>query len=643
MNALETYHNKLDSSDYDCLDEDNINNEFQEVIKKLIDDGDQVNAHFAEIDRQSFAINKSFDFDYKDGKETKIVKGLSWKFSGTQTYQDGREEPFVWPDISLFKKDDFQYLASRFKQTRNLYAKVEYGLILFFKPPSPEFKHHQFKAELSDLLFKLAKFYLNKVKGNGEKNYYILYYRNILKGSLYVAIQSNNSNKIDSIADYIYKYFRDWDVIHNNTLSIVLDHLSLFSQYYFIFKDLIDINNIYTIAYTASRKIENNNLHGCISICESCLNLENKSGIKSKINWKKYKAEVYEKLAKDAIEKGNINVVSSFVQNAMNLYGELKIVDELNRIEKWYSDVRNQVQMSTIKQELPKEYTDHINVMIKKTIDNNDSFGILDTIAISPMFGSINDIRLSSAAYKSGAVLTSMIPLTIIDKFGNKIKTYNPDDSEDGYDSNFWHAYGYNYQLGSQALFKLIVQSCSEGKLSYLEVKKYLSKNWFGKEWKRNYVNGPVEIRPIDTILPSIKQYFRVLNHAIKKNRIRSELVLIEDSMTLKIEYIIRLMHEILGLPTFKQKKYSKDDTNIVMEKTLEDLLSKTYEEGSFGNNAILREEDRLFIKFVLSEKAGENIRNRVAHGLMDINEYDIRDASILFSIIIRLSNYSFK
>jgi hypothetical protein len=47
-------------------------------------------------------------------------------------------------------------------------------------------------------------------------------------------------------------------------------------------------------------------------------------------------------------------------------------------------------------------------------------------------------------------------------------------------------------------------------------------------------------------------------------------------------------------------------------------------------------------IKFVLSEKAGLNLRNKVAHGLMDFNEYNFDLVVILFSLIMKLSKYTF-
>ena len=76
--------------------------------------------HLAEIERQTFHFSKSPE------------KRLSFQVAGTQKMQDGSEISFEWPDIREFKEEDFDYLYKRFKTTKNIYAKTEYGLVLFY-------------------------------------------------------------------------------------------------------------------------------------------------------------------------------------------------------------------------------------------------------------------------------------------------------------------------------------------------------------------------------------------------------------------------------------------------------------------------------------------------------------------------------
>ena len=81
-------------------------------------------------------------------------------------------------------------------------------------------------------------------------------------------------------------------------------------------------------------------------------------------------------------------------------------------------------------------------------------------------------------------------------------------------------------------------------------------------------------------------------------------------------------------------------DDGLVMERNLDEILA-SLEHKSFNTNFV--EEDRKYIKFVLSEKAGENLRNKVAHGLMDNFEFSIDKVVLTFSIILRLTKYKFQ
>ena len=108
--------------------------------------------------------------------------------------------------------------------------------------------------------------------------------------------------------------------------------------------------------------------------------------------------------------------------------------------------------------------------------------------------------------------------------------------------------------------------------------------------------------------------------------------------MVLKIETLIRNLCEKIGVATFKTRQKGND--KLVMEKLLDDLLVDI--KNSDSNHTGFDEEDRIYIKFVLSEKAGLNLRNQVAHGLLDINEYSFSNIIVILSIILKISKYSF-
>lgn len=84
-------------------------------------------------------------------------------------------------------------------------------------------------------------------------------------------------------------------------------------------------------------------------------------------------------------------------------------------------------------------------------------------------------------------------------------------------------------------------------------------------------------------------------------------------------------------------KPREKAGVPLMMEKLLDDLLSDLKDTPE--RPTMFREEDRLLLKYVLTLK-GYNLRNKLAHGLMDAWEYTFPNIVIIIVILLRLSNY---
>lgn len=116
---------------------------------------------------------------------------------------------------------------------------------------------------------------------------------------------------------------------------------------------------------------------------------------------------------------------------------------------------------------------------------------------------------------------------------------------------------------------------------------------------------------------------------AIKDN---SPLVFIPeiDSLTLKIEGIIRDIAELNNLDQFKAYKFNVKQT--FNWRNINDYL---YDEA-FSN--FINEDELHFMRFFLIDYG--NIRNKVAHCLMVYPEYHVYVMTYIFILILRLSKY---
>ena len=631
MNELEQFYKKLDQSDYDCRSSHKINSELQEVSTKLKEKEDFKNLEISELERQAFSITKSFD-KVKDS-ENGTIDGLSWKMAGTQNFEDGSIGPLYWPDVRNLKDDDFQYFEERYKSCENPYAKTEFGLLVYFGTRTAYSKHTDFKKSLFKELFELSQIYLEKARNPDNKNFYILYYFTTFKNAFLLAYKSKLKDELEQIIKSVSETHNEWDIKKEDTLRILFDLSSLISEYFKVFKNKVDYDKIINKNKEAAEELEKTHIGDAIHVTNVNIDIAKKTD-KEIDSFLEYKAELYLKLSDNA-EKGNNMAAVTFTEKALRLYQQLKNKEKITEVEKKYSEQRGKFELTTIKQDFPKEHTDKITKNIKEIVSEGNENDIICYLRETPWYDKIENIQLMADDIKKSALM-SMFGSSILDKYGNTIATFYTEEEKDKF--NFWQSYGLYFQVGTQTMHQFFIEAYKAGKISNSSILTFLEKTWLNEPIIREYNGEDFGIVPIDLIKPGIKRIFIELNTSFSDNDYQPDYVTITDSLVLKIETLIRNFCEKKGIATFKTRQKGKD--KLVMEKLLDDLLSDI--KHSDTNRTEFDEEDRIFIKYVLSEKAGLNLRNQVAHGLMDINEYSFSNIILMLSIILKISKYSF-
>ena len=635
MNALEKYLKKIDESSYDCKDVHTINSEFQQVCKQLFEEGKQDIAAIADLDRQVFSVQKSFDKN--PDNEKGIINGLSWQMSGTQTLEDGSQIPLYWPDVTKYTQQDFEYFEKRYNDYKNIYAKTEYGLMVYFGEKTATSKHNDFKRQLCNELFQLSKEYQAKSNKGDEKNHYVLNFFHSLRMAFGVAEKSNLEPELTNLIQYIFETHQNWDITKDGTLRILLDLSGLLSDYFGLSNKLIDFQKVVNKNLEGARELEKTHVWGAMYAIDRNIAIEQKRN-KPVIGLLEFKAKLYEKLATDAENKANLACIS-FAENALRIYQQIKLPEDVSRLEKYYSELRGKFRLSEIKQELSKEHVDHMNERIFKAVSDNNESGIIHHFITSPWYDTIHNIKDRSIEL-SKDTFYSLFPTSIMDKFGNTVDVFNTDEEKEKY--NFWKSYTFNFQIGTQTMHKFFIEAYKAQKLSYASVISYLENTWFNEVIVRNYHGQAVDIKPLDTLKPGLKRLFEELDRFFADNTYQCDFVTVTDSLTLKVEGLLRNFCEKIGIATFKRRP--KGPHELMMEKLLDDLLADIAHKPPLKpeQKTNFDEEDRMFIKYVLAEKAGLNLRNAVAHSLMDVFEYSFENVVVLFCIIIKLSKYKF-
>ena len=635
MNALEKYLRKIDKSSYDCMDVHTINKEFQQVCTQLYEEGKQDIATIADLDRQVFSVQKSFDnkLDIEKG----IINGLSWQMSGTKALEDGSQVPLYWPDVTKYTQQDFEYFEKRYRECMNLFAKTEYGLMVYFGKKTAISRHNKFKRQLCNELFQLSKEYYGKAVNGGEKNHYVLHFFHSIRMAFGIAEKSNLQPELTNLIQYIFQTHQCWDITKDGTLRILLDLSGLLSDYFGLSNKLIDFQKVLDKNLEGAKELEKTYVWGAIYAIDHSIAIEQKRN--NPVRYLLiYKAKLYENLATEAESNANLACVD-FAENALRIYEQLNLPNDISRLEKYYDNLRGKFRLSEIRQELPKEHIDSINERILRAVADNDERGIIHHFITTPWYDTIQNIKDRSVELNKDSFY-SLFPTSIVDKFGNTVDVYHTDEEKEKY--NFWNTYTFNFQIGTQTMHRFFIEAYNARKLNYTSIITYLESTWFSDIIVRNYHGQPVEVKPIDTLKPGIKRIFEELDKFFADNTYKSDFVTITDSLTLKIEGLLRYFCEKIGIATFKTRQKGSD--KLVMEKLLDDLLADIAHQPPLKpeQKTNFDEEDRILIKYVLAEKIGLNLRNAVTDSLMIAFEYSFEHVVILFCIIIKLSKYKF-
>lgn len=576
----------------------------------------------------AFNIRKSFD--HKDDSAKGTVYGLSWMTAGKRTNEAGEEIDFYVPDVRELKQDDFEYYENRYKVCSSLFPKIEYGLLVYFGQATPFSKRNDFKSELGLKVTELANIHWDKSLERGEHNRNFQYYFRYLTLAFNIFQRARLTAELDMLCTEVINKHANWDVYRSDSLRGMLDLSSLMAENYSLFKNKVDFNDIVTKSLSAASELQKTYTWGAIYIVDQCISIRNKQNVDYK-DLVHYKAELFEKMAGERTDK---LVCLTFIENALRLYKIAKDSVKVAEMEAAYMTTRSQITLNAEFTEFPAEYVNEVTNMINEIIKTSDESTILSELMDARWFKTTAQIEAQAEVAHRGSIVPLVATTVIKDKFGNTVDKYITDDEIK--EMFFWQEYGFSYQIGIQNLHQFIIEAYRAEKLSYNSIMGYLEGTWYNEPVPRTYYGDTIDVKVLDVLSPGLKLCFDELEASMKDlANYHFDYITVTDTLTLKIESILRLYCEKIGIATMKPRE--KAGVSLVMEKLLDDLLSdlKHTPERPTG----FKEEDRLLLKYVLTLK-GHNLRNKVAHGLMDAWEYNFPQIVIILVVLLRLSNY---
>lgn len=577
-------------------------------LKQKADQIDEADNAQLEVDCFSFII--------KNGK-------LEHNSSGT----DDKGQPWIHPDISKFTDQELDYIEDRLGGTSNPILKARYAHVLW----DSQKKHKKYARIAVDSYLELIKFYEEKDKEDSEAHNGLDVLKSVENASFTAFKINYRVEDIRSEMNRLVKHFnfesRSAFAFRINLIEHMLKGKAKFPPSCFegFPKVCLDLGQ---------QLFTEGEFHQSISLFESGEKVDNKLGINTH-DWNRRIAESYEGLMNQRNDSDAATMF--FCENAIEYYKKISDDKKVQELEKKYNQLRGNLKFQEISQEIDiTEHRKKCEEIAEKLADKEPDEIISVLMGDKSLLPGKKDMEERVERINKNTPLTNLFPISAIDQYGHTCEHFTTDEEKKHY--KILEQYTLEIQLAKQFLInEVFLKAIEKKKLNIHTIMNFFEKNsWYGKNIpKRLHSNKVTTYNWLNMIAPSLNEYFNQIHAYFSNPEHTPNFVLAMDSLTLKIEGLIRDICALSGITTFYQTK-DKQDRIIVREKDINWLLREEPIKNLFD------EDDLLFFKFVLVEKAGLNLRHKIAHCLITYSVYNIIYMHLLFLVLLKLGKYDF-
>lgn len=558
----------------------------------------------AEIDAQNFVIN--------DNK-------LGPTFTGTNE----KGEYFEYPSLKMWTDDEFNYLIKREKQTKNPHLKAKYSHILWLSPK----KHLRFATDALTQYRKIIR-ELNSFVWESDEKRDVHFLRHNISNAFHLCISTSKQNEIDKIKKLILpisKKFRidsDKTYINIELVQLMLNNPKVFKQ--------VDFKNLEKSCFKYAEK--QTSLHSKIDILKVADKVSTKLAIRNSI-YQELIAKAYVDLSQEREDGTNIAAIS-FCQDAITYYKKLKNTVKVKELEERYKHLKQTMHLGEIKHEFDltetvKELKKIADEVLKKPTDNIIAF-LMYSPLIFPPYQHLYDEAIKQ---KKETSFQFLFGTALYDEFGHTSAHYNDEDEKVHF--AIMQNFGFRIRMSSLILLHgIIFRAVEKNKLSSSSFLNFIRNNsWLGQDITITYKqNKAKNFNWLQTLAPGINDFFSQIYFLYQNPFNVPNFVLAVDSLSIKIEGILRDICELRGVTTFFQADDGKG-RSIVKEKDINALLR----EETIKNT--LSKDDLMLLRFLLVDKVGLNLRNKVAHTLIrNADGYGLQHMLLLIVVILKLA-----
>jgi hypothetical protein len=529
----------------------------------------------------------------------------------------------IFKIYDLVKPEDYDYFILRLQNTKNPLLKSHYAKILWFSPK----KHGKYGKIIVNSNFDLFKLYKKEIiedKSSGKE--FILF--NCLKNAYSISYQLDYEK--DSIKSTIMSLIKEENFLDRAVIGYLIVNWMWEKRKRFDREDFKDLNDV--CWKLAKIFADEGQLFDSINILEHGLKIEHKLQT-SKYEWRKEIASNYESLVKKNEKNNKFNAIRHCLL-AIKYYKIVKDTTKVEELENKYKKLITEVEYKKASVRLDagifiKTIEDKVQEILQYEPEELILFLML-SVELLPYYLDINKMTEDNA--KKLPILSASTRV-VMDQSGHPAKYFKTEEERKYFDLVF------NYQLYlelycSPLISRIFFDSIAQNKLSAEILIEFLrEKSWISKDLDKQFDNKKIKYNWLAGITPAILDYFRQVE-LFMVNPDYANFILCVDSLVLKIEGIVRDLCRFNGIIT---SKIDKNNKLIKKEKDINELLNEE------KLKEVLSIDDILFLKILLIEQSGYNLRNRIAHSLIEPYDYSIETANLLLLAILRLLKYEWK
>lgn len=577
-----------------------IGNERDNFTKK--DDAKNAKLCQIEIDTLNFSTNDNT---------------ISCVYSGT----DKEGNPFEYPSLKDFTSDDFKYLNERLNNTNNLYLKARYSHILWHSPQ----KRIIHATIAADSYFEIAKL-LHQQIGSSDNSSLRVNITNTLENAVLISSNLKDKTILHAIKVFFLAVVQDFSrkeelFINTSLISFMLENKKIFKR--------ADFTGLEHKIYDAAQNKEGSTR---IDVLKLGQKIDLKLGSKS-LYWDKEIAECYESLSIER-EDGSNMISTHFAQEAVKHYKAAKEGVKTKELTSRYEYLKKNLKLGKFSTEIDlteimkfvNDFSDNLSSMPPEQILS----ALMYDKNILPSYA---ETEKQAEEQKRNHPLQFHCVTSIYDGNGHVAEYFSTDEE------SMYHAILHNFDMSIKLcrgylLRDIFFKGVSKGNISASSFTSFLrNRTWLGQDISRTFTQGESETYNwLNLIMPAINDYLVQIHFYLTNQTNHINLTLCIDSLAVKIEGILRDMVTLGGGSSFFFTE-DKAKRSIAREKDINALLREDV------ITKLISKDDLLFLKFLLVEKAGFNLRNKVSHSLFrHPQNYSLVYMNLLIVAILRLA-----